>query len=111
MNFSLYADYVKERLGRGSLYDDNGFVIFEFMQNEFLYLVDMYLKPEARNTKVGSQYLEKIKEIAKENKKTKIITTIDLKAKTKDLALLCALKGGFHISEGKNDVLFLTMEL
>lgn len=111
MSFTLYANYIKERRNHGSIHDDHGFVTFDFLPNNICHLIDIYVDPICRITGVGKSYLKRLIKIAKENKSSKIIATIDLKAKNHDLSLTCALKTGFKIVEAKNDILIVALEI
>lgn len=61
---SLYSDYIKEREGSHVVEDDKGFATYKLLENE-VYIVDVYVKPEFRQTKIASSYADKVTEIAR----------------------------------------------
>lgn len=61
---SLYADYLLEREGISVIESDNGFL--SYVQHEdALYIVDVFVKPEARRTHEATSLESKAIEIAR----------------------------------------------
>lgn len=50
---SLYAEYLKERLGDEIIETDQGFATYRFLDPESVYLVDLYVRPEFRKRGVA----------------------------------------------------------
>ena len=46
---SLYARYIKERLGFGIIESEDGFISFCYPTDKIVYMVDSYVVPEKRN--------------------------------------------------------------
>lgn len=49
---SLYGDYIKERLGKGILENDDGFAVY-IIKDGKCYIEEIYVKPEMRNKVVN----------------------------------------------------------
>lgn len=60
---SLYGDYIKEREGFGIVEDERGFATYE-ANPDFWYIIDIYVKPEHRKSKLASTYADVIAAMA-----------------------------------------------
>ena len=56
----LYADYIKERENAELVYDDNGFASYKKAAEGVIYIVNVYVKPSMRRSKVCNEYVNKI---------------------------------------------------
>jgi len=64
---SHYADYRKECYDIHSYEDENGFFAVKGFEDEKrLHIEDMWIKPEARDKKIGQEYQDRIFEKAKD---------------------------------------------
>src|SRR3954468_3720877 len=61
---SLAAEYRKEREDIETLEFESGFITFKFLPSE-CYIVDIYVKPEARRSGYGSLMANQVKSLAK----------------------------------------------
>ncbi len=65
----MYRDYLKERIGDELLEREEGFATYRFiddMTTKSVYIVDIYVRPDFRKTKVASEMADCIAAIAKE---------------------------------------------
>lgn len=63
---SLYVDYLKEREGIETIESEDGFLTYT-MTEEYLYIVDVYTRPSARNEGVLRGLERQAEKIAKEH--------------------------------------------
>jgi len=69
---SLAADYRKEREGIETIENEHGFITYKLFPEE-CYVIDIYVRPEDRRTRIGSMMADSVVKIAKE-KGCKILT-------------------------------------
>lgn len=78
---SLYAQYIKERIGRGIVETDTGFATFEYINDDIVYIIDLYVQKEHRNQHVASAMADKICEQAIKDGKKFLLGSVDVTAK------------------------------
>lgn len=61
---SNYGKYIAERTGRGIVETEDGFATFEYPSEDVVYIVDLYVVPEKRNSHVAVSFADKIVEEA-----------------------------------------------
>lgn len=81
MTLSLYGQYLTERSNRGILEIDNGFATFEYLPDDIVYIVDLYVVPEKRKNHVASEIADKICEQAIKDGKQHLLGSVDTTAK------------------------------
>ena len=103
MKKPLYADYILERENSHYYETDYGFVTYREEDNH-IYLVDMYIKPEYRKKGNGREFVKYMENIAKEWGKNLLITSASLEAKGAETSVKAILACGFKFySINKND--------
>lgn len=107
---SMYADYAKERLSRETLETDYGFATYEF-KDDLCYISDIYVVPEARRSKVGSDIASKIEAIAKEKGAKKLLGSIVPAAKGSTGSMKAMLAYGFQIQSCHENFIWLEKEI
>lgn len=73
---SLYAEYLLEREGYSCLEDDDFFVTFKKL-DDALYIRDMYISPNSRRKKKGTELGNMLEQLAKEEGCKALITSVD----------------------------------
>jgi ribosomal protein S18 acetylase RimI-like enzyme len=81
MKSSLYAQYLKERCGRGTLETKEGFATFDYVSEDIVYIVDLYVQPKYRKTRVAATLADKIVEQAIKDGKKFLLGSVDVTAK------------------------------
>lgn len=71
---SLYAEYIKEREGKEYVETEFGFFVYEIYK-PYIYLSDVYIKPEMRKLGKCKEVVELVRQIGIENNCDKILTT------------------------------------
>ena len=72
---SLYGEYIKERENKHIIENEYSFVTFE-IKKPYIYLGDMYIKPEYRGEKESHKLADKVAEVGKESGCTHMMTSI-----------------------------------
>lgn len=78
---SLYAEYVTERTNRKVIEDENGFIIYEYIPGEIVFITDFFVTKEKRRQRIGFNLVDKVVEQAVKDGKTHILGSADLNAK------------------------------
>ena len=107
---SLYGDYILEREGQSILENDDGFATYQFFGN-VCYIINIYVVPEKRKTKVASQLADKICEIARLHDCTQLMGSVSLCTSNPTASIKVLLAYGFYVTEFKNDLLWFKKDL
>ena len=78
---SLYGQYLTERTSRGILETEHGFATFDYITDDTVYIVDLYVVPEKRKSHVASEIADKICEEAVKAGRKYLLGSVDLTAK------------------------------
>jgi len=78
---SLYSQYIKERCGRGILESEDGFATFDYVTDEIVYIIDLYVVPEKRRNHYAAFLADKIVEQAVKDGKKFLLGSVDQTAK------------------------------
>lgn len=81
MKSSLYAQYISERIGRGILESEDGFATFEYVSEDTVYIIDLYVVPEKRKNGIAAELADKIVEQAVKDGKKFLLGSVDITAK------------------------------
>ena len=81
MKSSLYAQYLKERTNRGILETEDGFATFEYVNDDIIYIVDLFVIPEKRKERIASKLADVIVEEAVKAGKKFLLGSVDATAK------------------------------
>ena len=73
---SLYADYLKEREGRETVEEQDGFATYCYPSAQVCYLVDIYVAPAARRQGLASKLADRVCEIAKAKGATALLGSV-----------------------------------
>lgn len=81
MKLSLYGQYIAERQGRGILETKHGFATFDFINEDTVYIVDLYVIPKKRKSHIAKDIADKICEIAIQSGRKYLLGSVDASAK------------------------------
>lgn len=108
---SQYGDYIKERLGDSIVERAEGFATYRFLERDGIksvYIVDIYVGPLFRATKVASEMADEICKAAKEKGCTKLIGSVVPSSNGSTTSLRVLLGYGMTLKASTND--FITFE-
>lgn len=81
-NLDMYAAYLMEQESTSLYETDKGFLTYRYGKDEeigsYVYIIDIYVKPEHRKEGVASKMADKIAAIAKSDNVTKMIGSVEL---------------------------------
>lgn len=100
----LYAEYIKEREGMSLYFIDHGFISYLLADN-YLYIADMYVKPDYRRKGVGQELLNHVTDIAKKDKKKYILAQVDTSTNGFNASIDGMLKNNFEFYSSNEDVM------
>lgn len=78
---SHYGQYIKERTDKGIVETADGFATFEYVADDVVYIVDLYVVPERRKQRVAATIADKICEAAVKDGKKYLLGSVDVTAK------------------------------
>lgn len=106
MMLSLYGQYIKERIGRGILETEDGFATFEYINDEIVYIIDLYVKPEKRKSHVAAMMADKICEQAVKDGKKFLMGSVDASAKSAEDSIKVLEAYGMKVSKVVEPMIF-----
>lgn len=108
---SLYADYIKERLGDEIYECEDGFATYRFLNDRQVYLVDIYVTPEKRRLGFAGSIADVVAVKAKEKGCVEMIGTVVPSAKTSTSSLRALLGYGMVLQSSSNDLIVLKKDI
>ncbi len=108
---SLYADYVKERLGDEIIESKSGFATYRFTDDKTVYLVDLYVSPDFRKMGVARDMANLVGEIAKKRGCIKMIGSVVPSAKGSAQSMKVLLAYGMVPDSSTNDFVLFRKDL
>lgn len=110
-NLSLYAQYVKERTGRGILECEHGFATFEYVGKDTVYIVDIYIVPEKRKSHLAKELADTICQEAVKQGKKYLLGSVDTTAKGAETSIKVLLAYGMRLHSQKEPMLYFIKTL
>lgn len=95
---SLYSEYLLEHSGDEIIETEAGFATYRFLNEEQVYIVDIYVRPYARKSRAASSMADTIVEIAKKRGCKELIGTVVPVAKNSTESLKVLLGYGMKLS-------------
>jgi len=108
---SLYGQYIKERLGRGILETEDGFATFDYITDDTVYIVDLYVVPEKRRSHVAANLADKIVEQAIKDGKKFLLGSVDLGAKGAEDSIKVLQAYGMTLYKEAQPMLFFLKQI
>lgn len=103
---SLYGEYVKEYAGREILETENGFATYSFFDGGICYIVDIYVVPEKRNSKIASEMAHEIEGIAREKGCSVLLGSVDVNSKNPTQSMKVLLAYGFEFDSLSGSLIY-----
>jgi len=107
---SLYAEYIKEREGKEYKELEFGFFIYE-INKPYIYLSDVYIKPEDRKEGKCKEIVDMVKTIGIENNCEKILTTYCIDDPNKDRSRKVIELCGFNYLKINNTLVWFEKDI
>ena len=107
---TLYAKYIKERMGRDIIEVDGGFITYRCANGE-CFMADMYVEQSKRGGLLFKKLIEQLSDIAKEAGCSIITATIHIADPGCSHNLASALKIGFKVLKAEHGVVLVGKEV
>lgn len=108
---SLYADYLRERTTDLILEDPKGFATYRYIDDKTVYIVDIYVVPEARKQGFASELANLIAEEAKAKGCTSMLGSVVPSAKGSTTSLKVLLGYGMRLDRSGDNYIFFRKDL
>ncbi len=110
-NMSLYAEYLKERTNDEIIEIDDGFCTYRYIDALTVYIVDIYIKPEARQFGHASKLADVVAEIARKKGCKCMVGTVQPSAKGSTISLQVLLGYGMSLVSSTADGIVMRKEI
>lgn len=107
----MYGDYLKERLNDEIIETAFGFATYRYIDDNTVYIVDIYIRPEHRNSKCASLLANDIVKTSKLRGCTKLLGTVTPSAKNSTISLKVLLGYGMSLKSCSNDIIIFEKEI
>jgi len=108
---SLYARYLDERTDDKIIETLRGFASYRRLPNNQMYIVDIYVLPEYRNTGVAASLANMICEKAKEVGCTELIGTVNPSCKKATESIMVLIAYGMKVSASTENCIIFKKEI
>ena len=109
---SLYADYIKERLGDHIIERPEGFAAYRYLNDgKSVYITDIYVVPTYRRSDLASRMADEIAAIARDQGATEMVGTVNPSANNATASLGVLLAYGMKLKSCSNDLIVFTKEI
>lgn len=107
----LLDEYWKEREGRETVVDGNGFATYVMLPEGDCYIIDIYVRPERRKAGLAKGYADKVTELARAAGMKRLLGSVDPRANGATESLKVLLAYGMRLRSVRNDLIFFTKDL
>lgn len=107
---SNYGLYIYEREGKFIVEDARGYATYVYLQ-DCVYIEDIFVHPSFRRLGAGSEFTDKVVEMAKAKGFSKLLGTCKPRTKGSTESLKAQLAYGMRIDSCDNELIYLTKEI
>jgi GNAT superfamily N-acetyltransferase len=107
---SNFGAYILEREGKYIIEDERGFLTYTYLP-EYVYIEDVYVRPEYRKQGVASEWADRVCAEAKSKGYSKLLGTIKTKAKTSTESMATLIAYGLRIYSSDTEAIYLTKDI
>lgn len=111
MTLSLYAQYLTERTSRGILETEDGFATFDYISDDTVYIIDLFVVPEKRKSHVASEIANKICEEAIKTGRKYLLGSVDVTAKGSEASCKVLEAYGMTIHKVAEPMIFYVKQI
>jgi len=108
----MYGDYIREHRGDEIVENEKGFATYRFLnEGKTVYIVDIYVHPDFRNSKAASSLADTIVEAAKLQGCVELLGTVVPSAKNSTASLKVLLGYGMSLHSSSNDLIVFRKDI
>jgi hypothetical protein len=111
VDMSLYAQYAKELLNRSVIETDEGFITYQYPDNNTVYIENLYIIPTARKSYAASSLANRVSEEAKAKGCNKMLGSVVPSANNSTDSVKVLLAYGFKLDSATNDFILFSKSL
>lgn len=108
---SLYAQYLSERTDDKIIESSFGFATYRFLNDKQVYVVDIYIDPEHRNKRAGSDMVELIAAVARSRGCSEMLGTVVPSCKNSTTSLKILLADGMKLDSASDNLIVFKKEI
>jgi len=108
---SLYAKYLEERQDTKVIETDIGFATYKQVDDETLWLIDIFVEKEFRRLGKATQLSELVQIEAEKLGCTKMLGSVDITANNVTESMKAVLSNGFKFSHAIGNVLYFIKDI
>lgn len=107
---SLFGQYIKERTNREIIENHIGFATY-VVEKDSIYIEDVFVIPSYRKSRVASDFVNQIAQIAKDKGIKKLYTSVVPTANGSTISLVACVKYGFKLDSSANNFILFVKEI
>lgn len=108
---SLYAEYIKEHRNDEIIEMEHGFATYRYLDSNSVYIVDIYIQPDHRKSKLASVIADEVVKASKLRGCTKLLGTVTPSANNSTVSLKVLLGYGMSLKSSSNDLIIMEKEI
>lgn len=108
---SLYSDFMKETHNRETIEDECGFIMYNFMDSDKIYIAEGYIKPEFRRKGFSNLLADKVVKIGLDNKKKYLVSAVSSLMNNANISHNWHKKYGMRLYKIDRDFIFYIKEI
>lgn len=108
---SLYGQYIKERCGRGIVETEDGFATFEYVNEDIVYIIDLYVVPGKRNKRVAANLADRIVSEALHTGRKTLLGSVDTTAKGAEASIKVLEAYGMKVCKVAEPMIFFAKDI
>lgn len=108
----MYGKYLAEKTNDLLVETDKGFATYRYLDNEkAVYIIDLYVLPDFRQTNIASTIADNIVREAKEKGCTKLLGSVVPSNKGSTISLKVLLAYGMYLESSTNDFIIFRKDI
>lgn len=108
---SMYAKYLKERTDDSIIETACGFATYRFLNEKQVYIIDLYIEPEFRQSHNASAIADQVCAIAKQRGCTELVGSVVPSTKGATTSLKVLLGYGMRLDSAAQDLILFKKDI
>ena len=108
---SLYSEYLQERTNDHIFEDKHGFITWRFINDQQVYIVDIYVKKEFRKDGIASNYADYVCSVAKKAGYSELLGTVVPSTKGSNDSLRVLWDYGMKLHSADKDLIIMKKDI